>query len=155
MKTYSVKEIATMLSTNPETVRRWIRNKKLDATISSKKGGHIIYETALLDFLKSSPKYAATAKASLMGAAVMSSVMLGSLVAQKLIDVGQLKKARISTKDTIMFLQGEIQKCQEAIISKESTIKQLQKQIETDEAQIVEFQKLINSLSVEEEDIHD
>ena len=118
-------------------------------------GSISIYETALLDFLKPSPKYAATAKASLMGAAVMSSVMLGSLVAQKLIDVGQLKKARISTKDTIMFLQGEIQKCQEAIISKESTIKQLQKQIETDEAQIVEFQKLINSLSVEEEDIHD
>lgn len=37
MKTYSVKEIAEMLNTNPETVRRWIRDKKLDATIESKK----------------------------------------------------------------------------------------------------------------------
>jgi transposase-like protein len=26
MKTYSVKEIADLLGTNPETVRRWIRN---------------------------------------------------------------------------------------------------------------------------------
>ena len=46
MKTYNVKEIAEMLNTNPETVRRWIRDKKLDATIVSKKGGHIIYEAA-------------------------------------------------------------------------------------------------------------
>ena len=37
MKTYSVKEIAEMLNANPETVRRWIRDKKLDATIESKK----------------------------------------------------------------------------------------------------------------------
>ena len=33
MKTYSVKEIADLLNTNPETVRRWIRDKKLEATI--------------------------------------------------------------------------------------------------------------------------
>ena len=33
MKSYNVKEIAEMLNTNPETVRRWIRDKKLDATI--------------------------------------------------------------------------------------------------------------------------
>ena len=29
MKSYNVKEIAEMLNTNPETVRRWIRDKKL------------------------------------------------------------------------------------------------------------------------------
>ena len=39
VKSYNVKEIAEMLNTNPETVRRWIRDKKLDATIVSKKGG--------------------------------------------------------------------------------------------------------------------
>lgn len=37
MKSYNVKEIAEMLNTNPETVRRWIRDKKLDATIVSKR----------------------------------------------------------------------------------------------------------------------
>ena len=31
MDTYSVKEIADMLNTNPETVRRWIRSGKLEA----------------------------------------------------------------------------------------------------------------------------
>lgn len=150
MKTYSVKEIAEMLNTNPETVRRWIRDKKLDATIESKKGGHIVYEAALQEFLRSSPKYAATAKASLAGAAVMSTVMVGELIAQKLIDAEQLKKVRISNKDVIHFLQGEIQKCLDAIKTKEETIHQLQKQIEADRSQITEFQKLIDNLSIEE-----
>lgn len=159
MKTYSVKEIADMLNTNPETVRRWIRDKKLDATIESKKGGHIVYEAALHEFLKSSPKYAAAAKASLagavVGAAVLPTVMVGGLVAQKLIDAEQLKKARISNKDVINFLRGEIQRYTEAIKAKEDTIHQLQKQIEADQSQITEFQKLIDSLSVKKEDAHE
>ena len=156
MKTYSVKEIAGMLNTNPETVRRWIRDKKLDATIESKKGGHIVYETALQEFLKSSPKYAAAAKASLAGAvagtAVLPTVMVGGLIVQKLIDAEQLKKARISNKDVINFLRGEIKKYTEAIKAKEGTIHQLQKQIEADQLQITEFQNLIDSLSVKKED---
>ena len=155
MKTYSVKEIAEMLNTNPETVRRWIRDKKLDATIESKKGGHIVYEAALHEFLKSSPKYAAAAKASLVGAAVgaavLPTVMVGGLIAQKLIDAEQLKKARISNDDVINFLRGEIKKYTDAIKTKKETIHQLQKQIETDQSQIAEFQKLIESLSVEED----
>lgn len=159
MKTYSVKEIAEMLNTNPETVRRWIRDKKLDATIESKKGGHIVYEAALREFLKSSPKYAAAAKASLagavVGAAVLPTVMVGGLVAQKLIDAEQLKKARISNKDIINFLRGEIQRYTEAIKAKGDTIHQLQKQIEADQLQIAEFQKLVDSLSVEKEDAHE
>lgn len=159
MKTYSVKEIAEMLNTNPETVRRWIRDKKLDSTIESKKGGHIVYEAALHEFLKSSPKYAAAAKASLagavVGAAVLPTVMVGGLVAQKLIDAEHLKKARISNKDIINFLRGEIQRYTEAIKAKEGTIHQLQKQIEADQSQIAEFQKLIDSLFVEKADAHE
>lgn len=152
MKTYSVKEIAEMLNTNPETVRRWIRDKKLDATIESKKGGHIVYESALQTFLRSSPKYAASAKASLAGAAVLSTVMVGGLIAQKLIDTEQLKKARISNEDVIHYLKGEIQKCLEAIKTKEDTVQQLQKQIEADYLQITEYQKLIDSLSEAKEE---
>lgn len=156
MKTYSVKEIAEMLNTNPETVRRWIRDKKLDASIESKKGGHIVYEAALQEFLRSSPKYAAIAKTSIAGAAVLSTVVVGGLVAaQKLIDLDQLKKARISTQDIVLFLRGEIQKSQDAIKCKEATIHQLQKQIEADQTQISEYQKLIDSLSREKEDAHE
>ncbi|MCC8064330.1 MAG: helix-turn-helix domain-containing protein [Clostridiales bacterium] len=155
MKTYSVKEIAELLNTNPETVRRWIRDKKLDATIESKKGGHKVSESALRAFLKTSPKYAATAKASLVGAAAMSTVMIGGLIAQQWSDPEQIKKARISNNDVIHFLRGEIQKYTKAIAAKEDTIHQLQEQIEADQLQIAEFQKLIDSLSVEKEDTHE
>ena len=156
MKTYSVKDIAELLNTNPETVRRWIRDKKLDASIESKKGGHIVYEAALQEFLRSSPKYAAIAKTSIAGAAVLSTVVVGGLVAaQMLIDLEQLKKARISTQDVIVFLRGEIQKSQDAIKSKEATIHQLQQQIVADQSQISEYQKLIDSLSRDKEDVHE
>lgn len=155
MKSYSVKEIAEMLNTNPETVRRWIRDKKLDATIESKKGGHIVYEAALQEFLRLSPKYSAVAKTSVAGAALLSTVMVGGLIAQKLIDSEQLKKARISTRDIIIFLRSEIQKCQDAIKSKESTIQQLQKQIISDQSQIAEYQKMIDSLSIDKEGVHE
>jgi excisionase family DNA binding protein len=150
VKTYSVKEIADMLNTNQETVRRWIRDKKLEATIESKKGGHIVYESALHTFLKSSPKYA-----SIASTALLSTMVVGGLIAQKIIDVEQLKKARVSNKDVIAFLHEEIKKRTEAIKAKEDTIYQLQKQIEADQSQITEFQRLIDSLSVEKEDAHE
>lgn len=38
MDTYSVKEIAGMLNTNPVNVRRWIRSGRLEAIQESRKG---------------------------------------------------------------------------------------------------------------------
>ena len=141
-----------MLNTNPETIRRWIRDKKLDATIVSKKGGHIIYEADLRNFLNSSPKYASKAKASLAGATVLPTVMTAGLIAQKLIDKEQLVKAQISNKDIIDFLRGEIKKYNEAIKMKENAIHQIQKQIQDDQLKITEFQKLVDKLSAVTDD---
>lgn len=141
LKTYSVKEIADMLNTNPETVRRWIRDKKLDATIESKKGGHIIYESALHSFLKSSPKYA-----SIASTALLSSVMVGGLIAQKIIDIEQLKKARISDEDIIKFLKSEIDVRKASIKVKAENIEQIKLQIQSERNQIDVFQKMIDSL---------
>lgn len=142
MKTYSVKEIADLLNTNPETVRRWIRDKKLDATIESKKGGHIIYESALHTFLKSSPKYASIASMSLI-----STAMIGGLITQKIIDVDQLKKARISDADIIKFLKSEIDARKVSIKNKEDSISQLNMQIKSEQIQIDAFQQMIDTLS--------
>lgn len=47
MDTYSVKEIADILNTNPETVRR--------------KAGNVVTKAMLDAFLKTSPKYAGIA----------------------------------------------------------------------------------------------
>lgn len=142
MKTYSVKEIADLLNTNPETVRRWIRDKKLEATIESKKGGHIVYESALHTFLKSSPKYA-----SIASTALISTAMIGGLIAQKIIDVEQLKRARISDADIIKFLKSEIDARKVSIKNKEDSISQLNMQIKSEQIQIDAFQQMINTLS--------
>jgi excisionase family DNA binding protein len=141
LKTYSVKEIADLLNTNPETVRRWIRDKKLEATIESKKGGHIVYESALHTFLKSSPKYA-----SIASTALISTVMVGGLIAQKIIDVEQLKKARISDADIIKFLRSEIDSRMASIKNKEESISQLNMQIRSEQIQIDAFQQMIDTL---------
>ena len=141
MKTYSVKEIADLLNTNPETVRRWIRVKKLEATIESKKGGHIVYESALHTFLKSSPKYA-----SIASTVLISTVMVGGLIAQKIIDVDQLRKARISDADIIKFLKSEINSRQTSIKNKEESISQLNMQIKSEQIQIEAFQQMIDTL---------
>lgn len=77
--------------------------------------------------------------------------IVGGLIAQKLIDLDQLKKAHISNNDVVKFLEGEIQKRLEAIKTKESTIHQLEKQIEDDKKQLSEYQKLIDSLSAKGE----
>ena len=142
MKTYSVKEIADLLNTNPETVRRWIRDKKLEATIESKKGGHIVYESALHTFLKSSPKYA-----SIASTALISTAMIGGLIAQKIIDVEQLKRARISDADIIKFLKSEIDTRKVSIKNKEDSISQLNMQIKSEQIQIDAFQQMIDTLS--------
>lgn len=86
---------------------------------------------------------------------MIPTVMVGGLIAQKLIDAEQLKRARISNMDVINFLRDEIQKYTEAIKAKEDTIFQLQKQIEADQSQISEFQKLIDNLSDMKEETHE
>ena len=142
LKSYSVKEIANLLNTNPETVRRWIRDKKLDAVIESKKGGHIVYESALQAFLKSSPKYSTIATT-----AILSTMMVGGLIAQKIIDIDQLKKTRISDTDIINFLQAEIDTRKSSIESIRENIEKLDMQIKTEQIQIEAFQKIIDTLN--------
>lgn len=146
MKTYSVKEISEMLKTNPETVRRWIRDKKLDATIESNKGGHMVSEAALQTFLQTAPKYAAKASALLANTVVFSTAMIGGMIAQRIIDLEQLKNARISTADITRYLRSEISSREEAILEKERTISKLQEEILNERKQIEEFQKLVEGL---------
>jgi excisionase family DNA binding protein len=54
---FSTYEVAEMLEVNPETVRRWIRDGKLQATRDSKKNGFCVEESELKIFLHENPKY--------------------------------------------------------------------------------------------------
>ena len=53
METYSVKQIAEMLGTNPETVRRWIRSNQLKTIQVSRKTGNIVSAKELEHFMRS------------------------------------------------------------------------------------------------------
>ena len=59
MKTmqYTVSLVARILDVNPEVVRRWIRDGKLEAKQHSRKEGNRIDEEALEDFVKRHPRY--------------------------------------------------------------------------------------------------
>ena len=89
MKTYSVKQIAGMLNTNPETVRRWIRDDKLKAVQVSRKDGNVVTEAELERFIKATPKYLSKVTAG-AGLAALSpiagiGVLAGGIVASAIL----------------------------------------------------------------------
>ena len=115
MKTYSVKEIANLLDTNPETVRRWIRDGKLQAVEDSRKKGEnkVILESALNAFLNTSPKYAAVVAGSFsLGAGVATLGVAGvanALIALKKAESKEIAKARVDADSVYTFLTVRIE----------------------------------------------
>lgn len=114
MKTYTVKEIADLLGTNPETVRRWIRDGKLQAVANSKRKGEnkVILEGALKAFLKATPKYAATLAAPLtlgVGAATLGVLgVTNAVLAVRNAKEQELEKACIGVDSVYAFLATRI-----------------------------------------------
>lgn len=110
MEFYTVKEIAHMLSVNEETVRRWIRDGRLEAERGSGRQGSKISDAALKKFLEGNKGLTTTMSAATLGmgvlggalatmAAPMASVvpviggaLFGSNVLKKLKDKKQDKK---------------------------------------------------------------
>ena len=154
MNTYNVKEIAEMLNTNPETVRRWIRSGKLEAIQDSRKEGNVVTEQMLNAFLKSSPKYAGmlTASAALSpiaGLGVMTASLLGGILAQQYVRNENVKNARVSTTEIKKLLKTEIKNRTQNIRRKEEAIRQLQSEIEAEQAGIEEARRLIEEMGAE------
>lgn len=54
---YTVKQVSEMFNVDPETVRRWVRNGELDATLECKRSGFRIDEESVNDFINRYPKY--------------------------------------------------------------------------------------------------
>ena len=149
METYSVSQIAKMLDTQPETVRRWIRSGKLKAEQSSRKDGNIITENDLNKFLKAFPKYAEKmAGATLAVAGVMaSSIPLMGGIAGACLAVGNREKVSgFSKKDVKRYLQEEIQRRTVSISKKMQTIEQIQKEIVREQQQIAEYNYVLEQL---------
>lgn len=149
MVTYSVKEIADMLNTNPETVRRWIRSGKLEAIQESRKGGNVVTKSMLDAFLKSSPKYAGIATGLLatpVGLTTTTAAIVGGILTQQLIKSDEIKNAHVNISEIKKFLLANIQTSKENISRKKKSIEHLQEEIEAEQERIDETEKLIEEL---------
>ncbi len=144
MKTYSVKQIAEMLNTNPETVRRWIRDGKLEATQYSKKGGNIVEERALQAFLDATPKYAPKRLdgALMMGALAITGGVVGAVmgfIAEK-----KTQDFIVSSDDFKKFLNNRITADRESIEQKRGEIKRLEKEIASLQSKDEQYEYLLS-----------
>lgn len=154
MKTYTVKEIADMLKTNPETVRRWIRLGKLEANQSSRKGGNVVTEQSLSKFLKTAPKYAGIAAGTIgligLGIPTFTIVTLSKLVTQKVLEENAISNSQITITEMIKFIETSIRNSEKTIALKKEEIKKLKLEITSEEQQIQEFKNLIEQLTVQQ-----
>ena len=156
MDTYTVKQIADMLNTQPETVRRWIRNGKLQAEKASRKEGHVVTDASLNKFLKGSPKYAgmvASTAALSMVVPIATLPLMGGLAATYLAAIKRQKEVgedSISKDDVRKYLAEEIERRNLSIQQKMSTIEQIQREIANDQQQIAECNYVLAQLESED-----
>ena len=154
MKTYSVKDIADMLNTNPETVRRWIRAGKLKADQSSRKDGNMVREEDLYKYLRSTTKYAAIATSlavanpflaltTAVGAGVLGAIVtsLASTPSKK------GREVRILSDDVKRMLKKNISESEETIERKRAAIAELQAEINKEWQQIRDYETALEHLS--------
>ena len=147
--TYTVQQVAEMLKTNPETVRRWIRSKKLNASQVSRKDGNVISEDELQKFLKTSPKYIGVLAQSistispLLGVATFAGTLAaGAIVGYK---SAKDKEYSISSKDLKKYLENNISNLENAIIAKEKEIEKAKSEIEEYSFQIKQQRAVLSN----------
>lgn len=153
MKTYSVKDIADMLNTNPETVRRWIRSGKLKADQNSRKDGNMVREEDLYKYLSSTAKYAAFAAGLVASNPVLSlTAAMGASVIGEIVAVLTSKSAkkggeiRILTDEIKHMLRKEIKKSEKKIERKKAAIAGLQEEINMEQLMIREYETALEHL---------
>ena len=156
MKSYSVKEIADMLKTNPETVRRWIRKGKLEAIQDSRKEGNLVSEQMLKRFLRVSPKYAAILASPAFLGPVFGIGTVATIVSEIMMNKQQKNangsKTRINISEIKKELKIEIDDKKQSIRRKEERIRELQSEIEAEKAELEEVQQLLRSMSTKTDD---
>ena len=148
MKTSSVKQIAEMLNTNPETVRRWIRDEKLKAVQVSRKDGNVITDAELQRFLKATPKYIPkfTAGLTAISPAVGIATLAGSIVAGVVMGYLEEKSevdVRVLPEDFKKYLQTSIEKIQKTVVQKQALINQTQTEISELEKRAEQYNYLL------------
>lgn len=148
MKDYNVQQVSNLLKTNPETVRRWIRSGKLKAVQDSRKGGNIISEEALKNFMHETPKYAGLVATIFAPAAVALPIAIGSLMGSVMSAIYGQKKTEVTLDDIEKYLMKEIERYEKSVVQKKKTIKQLQAEVLNDEKQIESYKYALKNLGL-------
>ena len=155
MDTYSVKQISDLLKTNPETVRRWIRQGKLKADQTSRKGGNLVTASSLYLFLKSTPKYAGIAAGTvsaagatglLAGISILTGALIASLIEKKTISTDKIHEANLSISDIKQYIETSIESSKQSISAKQAEINKLELQIQSEKQQIQKYKQLLEKL---------
>lgn len=158
MKFFNVKQISDMLETNPETVRRWIRDGKLVAEQSSRKSGNVVSEESLLLFLNASPKYSskqmysfltamAVASAPLMTMSTVAGGFLAGLLMSIISEKGKAT-SRVNPAEVRSSIEKDIAKLRKSLAQKQALLEQTQSEISGIQERIAQYENLVNDEDV-------
>lgn len=149
MKSYTVKEIADTLKTNPETVRRWIRSGKLASTMTSTKSGNVVTEEALNKFIRETPKYATQMVGSVVASPIALSLVVGGLIGGLVSTIVSGDKKKIKKEDVQKSIQRQIVDCEKRISENKKTLEQLKSKIDADEKSLQQLNYALEHLDLD------
>ena len=172
MKTYTVKDIAELLDTSTETVRRWISYGKLQAEQESRKEGNLVTKERLEEFLKNTPKYEKKI-AALSGAVAvgMLNPALGMLISttlgmvslkqmnqkkqelQLMWDICDQQDSNLNSDEVKNAILNYIHNSETVIQRKENYIKQVQEEIRVEQKHIELAKKILGQLAEEDKKV--
>lgn len=145
---YTVNEVAELLQTNPETVRKWIRDRKLKATPgNSKKEGIRIDDSSLQSFLDENTKYSKKAITSATAALLTGGLAIPAFLMVKAYKENQtLASAIISSSDLLDMLEDEINQENDLVLGIQEKIHLLELEIKKRNERISSIQNMILEL---------
>lgn len=127
MVNFTVAEIADALGTNPETVRRWIRNGELEAIQDSRKDGSRISEESMRHFLSKHLKYAKQAESSTAFSRIAKEARGKAILERSMRDIGSIKINETDSwlaeaKATLAEKRQEVKRLEENIATLEAIL---------------------------------
>ena len=146
MDTYTVKEVAKMMNTSEETVRRWIRSGKLKANMDSRKKGSVITDAMLREFTRNTPEYAAALANPIGGIVAASTLLLGTFVAKNIEKGEAIKNSTVDSEEIKKILKENLVTVNANIKNKKKAIAQLEQEIVDEETKVKSLEYLLKNI---------
>lgn len=146
MDTYTVKEVAKMMNTSEETVRRWIRSGKLKANMDSRKKGSVITDAMLREFTRNTPKYAVALANPIGGIVAASTLLLGTFVAKNIEKGEAIKNSTVDSEEIKKILKENLVTVNANIQNKKKAIAQLEQEIVDEETKVKSLEYLLKNI---------